>query len=210
MDLSDLRRDFGKFGLDLNKLPGNPADLLERWLTEAEKAGIGEFNAMVLSTVSRESRPSSRIVLLKEVTRNGSLIFYTNYRSRKGKELMMNRFAAVNFFWRELERQIRIEGEIKKTSREISRAYFKSRPLESQLSALISPQSEPIKDLASLRQEAERIFVSGAKIDLPDHWGGYELTPDCFEFWQGGKNRLHDRIRYTRQGLLWHTDRLAP
>ncbi len=210
MDLSDLRRDFGKFGLQAEKMPDNPFQVLKEWLHAARDAGIGEFNAMVLSTVSREGRPSSRVVLLKEVTDNGKLIFYTNYYSRKGRELMSNRYAALNFFWHELERQVRVEGEVIRTSREVSNAYFKSRPIESQLSAVVSPQSEPIADLGQLREKAEKLFLSGEKIELPGFWGGFALSPDLFEFWQGGKNRLHDRIRYVLNEQDWQRERLAP
>ena len=210
MDLTDLRRDFGKFGLDAEKLPEHPVVLLKAWLDEAKNAGISEFNAMVLATVSLDAKPSSRIVLLKEITEEHNLVFFTNYHSRKGKELMGNPNACVNFFWRELERQVRVEGVIRKTSFEVSREYFKSRPLESQLSAIVSPQSQTIEDLSELREESNRLFLSGQKISIPDNWGGYQLIPEQVEFWQGGKNRLHDRIRYSLQGHFWFKDRLAP
>ncbi len=209
MDLSDLRRDFGKFGLDEGKLPDEPIDLLMSWLTEAKNAQILEYNAMVLSSVDHTGKPSSRIVLLKEI-KNDGLIFYSNYLSRKAKEIMLNPNVAVNFFWRELEKQVRIEGKITKTSREDSEDYFKSRPLESQLSAIVSPQSEVISGLGELKKETEELFVSGRKIKLPIFWGGYFITPEVFEFWQGGKNRFHDRIRYKLTRGKWVKDRLAP
>ena len=209
MNLSDLRRDFGKFGLDEGKLPDEPIDLLMSWLSEAKNAQILEYNAMVLSTVDHTGKPSSRIVLLKEI-KNDGLIFYSNYLSRKAKEIMLNPNVAVNFFWRELEKQVRIEGKITKTSREDSGDYFKSRPLESQLSAIVSPQSEVISGLGELKKETEELFVSGRKIKLPIFWGGYFITPELFEFWQGGKNRFHDRIRYKLTGGKWEKDRLAP
>jgi pyridoxamine 5'-phosphate oxidase len=210
MDLSDLRRDFGKFGLHEDKLPESPAVLLRTWLEEAHESGIKEFNAMVLSTADSTGRSSSRIVLLKELEDDGSLVFYTNYLSRKGMDIKQNPQVSVNIFWRELEKQIRIEGTAKKTSREKSEAYFKSRPLESQLSAIVSPQSEVIKDLGQLKKDADDLFVSGQKIVLPVYWGGYVVKPDMIEFWQGGKNRLHDRIRYQRSGAVWNRERLAP
>ena len=210
MDFSDLRRDFGKFGLHPDKMPENPVDMIKQWITQASEAGIDEFNAMVLSTVSINGKPSSRIVLLKEISDDNHLIFYTNYHSKKAKDIMSNPNAALNIFWREMERQIRIEGMIKKTSRDSSRTYFKSRPVESQLSAIVSPQSESIKDLSEIRKKVDEYFLSGKKISLPENWGGYELMPEMVEFWQGGKNRLHDRIRYSKNGHFWFTDRLAP
>jgi pyridoxamine 5'-phosphate oxidase len=210
MDYSDLRRDFGKFGLDETRLPLNPIDFLKQWLDEAQLAKIPEFNAMVLSTVGRGMKPSSRIVLLKEITENGGIVFYTNYHSRKGEELLSNPNASINIFWHTLEKQIRIEGKVRKVSREKSEAYFRSRPLESQLNAIVSPQSEVIKDLSKLKAEAEKLFVGGKKISLPPYWGGYELMPETIEFWQGGKNRLHDRIRYQLSASGWSKDRLAP
>lgn len=210
MDYSDLRRDFGKFGLDETRLPANPTGFLKLWIDEAKEAKIPEFNAVVLSTVSRDAKPSSRIVLLKEISNAGGIIFYSNYHSRKGEELLSNPNASLNIFWNILEKQIRIEGKVKKVSREKSEAYFRSRPLESQLNAIVSPQSEVIDDLSKLKTEAERLFVSGKKISWPPYWGGYELLPEMIEFWQGGKNRLHDRIRYQLVGSAWVKDRLAP
>jgi pyridoxamine 5'-phosphate oxidase len=210
MDYSDLRRDFGKFGIDETRLPSNPIEFLKQWLEEAQQAKIPEFNAIVLSTVGKGMKPSSRIVLLKEITDAGGLVFYTNYHSRKGEELMSNPNASINIFWHQLEKQVRIEGRVKKVLREKSEAYFRSRPLESQLNAIVSPQSDVIKDLSKLKLEAEKLFVSGKKITLPAHWGGYELVPETIEFWQGGKNRLHDRIRYQYHPSGWLKDRLAP
>lgn len=210
MDLADLRRDFGKFGLDMTKMPDDPILLLEKWLEQARESGIQEFNAMVISTVDRAGQPSSRVVLLKQVDEAGNLIFYTNYLSRKGREIRLNPRVSVNFFWRELERQVRIEGSAIKTSREVSETYFRSRPLESQLSAIVSPQSEEIDELSGLKQAAEQLFLSNKKIKMPDFWGGYAIEPHAFEFWQGGKNRLHDRLAYTRKGAAWTRKRLAP
>ena len=210
MDYSDLRRDFGKFGIDESKLPQEPISFLKYWIDEAKRAELKEFNAMVLSTVGKGMKPSSRIVLLKEITDSGGMIFYTNYKSRKGNELSTNPNASLIFFWRELERQIRIEGQVRKTSYEKSVSYFKSRPLESQLNAIVSPQSEIIQELSDLKKKASDLFVSGKKLSAPPFWGGYELIPQVIEFWQGGKNRLHDRIRYTLKHSNWKIDRLAP
>lgn len=210
MNFLDLRRDFGKFGLDESKLPANPIALFAAWMEEARLDGIPEFNAMVLSTVDADSRPSSRIVLLKEISENAGLVFYTNYLSKKGRDLRRNPNASINFYWRELERQIRVDGFVRKTSREISDKYFRTRPLESQLAAIVSPQSEPINRLADLKKQAEKLFISGEKISLPDYWGGYELVPETMEFWQGGKNRLHHRIEYRLETKQWKKIRLAP
>lgn len=208
MELSDLRSDYGKLKLDENNLPDNPVELLKIWLNEALRNEISVFNAMVLSTVNKEKKPGSRIVLLKELSKSGSLIFFTNYKSRKGEEIEANRFVALNFFWRELERQIRIEGVVRKTSMEISKEYFDSRPLESRISAIVSPQSQVIDSLEKLNKKAAKLKKS--EVRLPDNWGGYEVTPNYFEFWQGGTNRLHDRICYSKEGENWIRERLAP
>lgn len=210
MDFSDLRRDFGKFGLDESELPGHPVEILNEWLESAKDAGIVEFNSMVLSTVDLNGKPSSRVVLLKGIDKNNKLVFYTNYLSRKGREARMNPNVALNFYWRELERQVRIEGVLAKTSPSVSEAYFKTRPLESQLNAIVSPQSEVIDDLQDIKKQADQLFVSGEKISIPQFWGGYCLAPETVEFWQGGKNRLHDRIRFHLHNERWVVDRLAP
>jgi len=208
VELSDSRRDFGKLNLDENSLPNDPVELLKIWLNDALINDIHDFNAMVISTISDENKPSSRIVLLKKFSKSGSLIFYTNYESRKGKEIAKNQNVCLNFFWHELERQIRIEGIVEKTSREISESYFNSRPIESRISAVISPQSHVIESLEELREKTSAIEKSELKI--PDYWGGYEVFPDYFEFWQGGSNRLHDRICYSKKGQEWIRRRLAP
>ena len=210
MNFFDLRRDFGKFGMDESKLPALPLELLAGWMEDAKSAGIPEFNAMVLSTVNVDARPSSRIVLLKEISENGGLVFYTNYLSEKGQDLRRNPNASINFYWRELERQIRVDGYVRKTSRETSDQYFRTRPLESQLNAIVSPQSKSINNLSELKEQANNLFISGEKIKLPDYWGGYELIPETLEFWQGGKNRLHDRIKYSHTNGSWKKLRLAP
>ncbi len=210
MDLSDLRRDFGKFGLNEDKLPLNPIELLRNWLEEAKKSDIKEFNAMVLSTTDPSGNPSSRIVLLKELDNEGNLVFYTNYLSQKGREIRVNPRVAVNFYWRDLEKQVRIAGTVRKTSREVSEAYFRSRPLESQLSAIVSPQSDVIDDLSVLKKKADELFISDKKISMPGFWGGYSVKPHTIEFWQGGKNRLHDRLRYNKNQGQWIRERLAP
>lgn len=210
MELSDLRRDFGNFSVGEQSLPENPVDLFNLWLNEAFEKKILEFNAMVLSTVGNGNRPSSRVVLLKEVSTDGKLIFYTNYESRKGAEIKFNPQVSLNFFWKELEKQIRIEGSVKKVSREKSDGYFNSRPVESRISAAISPQSQVIENLDDLRKKSAELIGNSDALQLPDEWGGYEVTPDYFEFWQGGRHRLHHRIRYQNKGANWVIDRLAP
>ena len=210
MELSDLRREFGKYSLEEEKLPASPLPMFNYWLEKAKNAGINEFNAMVLSTVGKQGRPSSRIVLLKEVSPSGRLIFYSNYSSKKGRDLDLNPFAALLFFWRTLERQIRIEGFIEKLSKKKSDNYFYSRPPESQISAIVSAQSETIESLADLKNKREKLLKMPANIKRPENWGGYELKPEMFEFWQGGKHRMHDRIRYRLKKGDWKMDRLAP
>jgi pyridoxamine 5'-phosphate oxidase len=188
----------------------NPIELLKAWLSEAKDSEIPEFNAMVLSTTDLSGKPSSRVVLLKELNEEGNLVFFTNYQSQKGREIRMNPQVAAIFFWRELEKQVRVEGIVSKTDQKVSEAYFRSRPLESQLSAIVSPQSEVIKDLGDLKKKADGLFVSGVKIKMPENWGGYAIKPQSIEFWQGGKNRLHDRIRYSKRPNKWLMERLAP
>lgn len=206
MELSDLKRDFGKLSLNFNTLPEKPAELLKHWLEKAVDEQIDLANAMVLSTVSGDGKPSSRTVLLKEITTDEGLVFYTNYESRKGEEIDTNPFVALNFFWKEFERQVRVEGKLVKTSREKSAAYFNSRPHESRINAIVSPQSQEIASLDILRNRAEKL----KNTEVPAHWGGYEVRPSYYEFWQGGKNRLHDRITYTLKGNNWVKSRLAP
>lgn len=209
MELSDLRRDFNKFNLDVKRMLNNPAEQLNAWLKQAEEANIGEFNAMVISTVSQSGKPSSRVVLLKEITDSGELIFFTNYKSRKGEEIKSNPFVALNFFWKELERQVRIEGKVSRTSSKISEEYFNSRPIENRVSAIVSPQSQEIENIDVLRRKSDEAMANN-EIKIPDYWGGYKIKPDYFEFWQGGKNRLHHRIIYRAKGVSWLKARLGP
>jgi len=210
VNLSDLKRNFGKSSLDINSMPANPFELLGLWISEADGMGITEPHAMVLSTADETGRPSSRVVLLKEITADDRLVFFTNYESRKGKELAENPYAALNFFWREAERQVRIEGIVSKTSKKVSEQYFSSRPRESNASAIVSPQSRVIRGLQELKKKAEELLSDDEKIALPDFWGGYELKPEMIEFWQGGKDRLHDRILYLTGKDGWEKVRLAP
>ena len=210
-DVAELRREYTLHGLRRSDLDPDPVKQFGIWFTNALESGIGEVNAMTLATVSPENRPTARIVLLKGYSHAG-FVFYTNYRSEKGRQLDQNPYAALVFHWKELERQVRIDGVAEKLSREESKRYFHSRPLGSQLGAWVSHQSEVIdarRVLDARLAEMEERFAR-KEIPLPPHWGGYTVRPDRFEFWQGRPNRLHDRFRYTRQGETWRLERLAP
>lgn len=209
--IQNLRRDYKAASLSINDVDADPVVQFETWFGDAEKAGVYEPNAMTLATAGNDGRPSARIVLLKGFDKNG-FIFYTNYESRKGQDLSESPFAALVFFWPEMERQVRIEGKIGKLSAEKSDAYFHSRPRGSQFGALASPQSRVIghrneieERLAELQNE-----FSDKEIERPDYWGGYAVIPDYIEFWQGRSNRLHDRIRYRLAAGEWMIERLAP
>ena len=199
-------------GLRRSDLDRNPIRQFANWFTAAIEAGIRDVNAMSLGTADRDARPAVRIVLLKSFDQDG-FVFFTNYQSMKGKQLEANPYAALGFYWIELDRQIRISGKVEKTSREESQAYFHSRPVGSQLSAWASRQSEVLDGRrvldARMAEMAERF--GDKPIPLPPHWGGFRLKPDTMEFWQGRPNRLHDRFRYTREADgSWQIDRLAP
>jgi pyridoxamine 5'-phosphate oxidase len=210
-NISDIRNDYKLKQLDKTHVLESPIQQLENWVHEAVNASLYEPTAMTLSTVSNLSKPSSRVVLLKGIVPTG-LVFFTNYESRKGKELLQNPLGAINFFWPELERQVRIEGRIEKVSEEESNEYFHSRPRTSQLGALASPQSEVIEGREVLEKSIEKLTkeYEGKSILKPAHWGGYILIPDYFEFWQGRSSRLHDRIIYVQEGANWKIKRLAP
>ena len=209
MELADLRRDFGKYTFNPAQTPENPNELFDSWLQEAKELNIDEFNAMVLSTVNTNQQPSSRIVLLKDIEM-GALVFYTHYESRKGKDLNHNPKACLLFFWKELERQVRIEGIIEKIPYFQSNAYFKSRPIESQISAMASPQSQAINGIESVARKKEEISKSELPLECPTYWGGYKLTPNYYEFWQGGQHRLHRRLSYNFDNNRWGKQELAP
>lgn len=209
--LADIRTDYSKATLNLAVAAENPIVQFQHWFQEAQHAKIQEVNAMCLSTSSAAGKPSARIVLLKDITEKG-FAFYTNYNSRKGRQIAENPFAALTFFWPELERQVRIEGQLKKVSPELSDQYFSSRPRASQIGAWASPQSEEIADRAALeirKKEFEEKFGDGP-VARPSHWGGYELIPDHIEFWQGRPSRLHDRLLYEKNQEGWSCKRLAP
>jgi len=199
-------------GLRRRDLDPDPIKQFSNWFTAAIEAGIRDVNAMSLATAGPDAKPTVRIVLLKGFDQNG-FVFFTNYESEKGKQLAANPYAAMAFYWIELDRQIRIGGEVEKTSREESQIYFHSRPIGSQLGAWASRQSDVIdgrRVLDARMSEMTDRFANKA-IPVPPHWGGYRLKPDVFEFWQGRPNRLHDRFRYTRQANgSWLIERLAP
>ena len=206
-----LYEHFGK-GLRRSDLDPDPIKQFANWFTAAIEAGVRDVNAMSLATADSEGRPSVRIVLLKGFDQDG-FVFFTNYESEKGKQLQANPSAALSFYWIELDRQIRISGKVKKTSRKESQTYFHSRPVGSQLSAWASRQSEVVDARrvldARMAEMTERF--QNKPVPLPPHWGGYRLKPDTMEFWQGRLNRLHDRFRYTRRpDGSWQIDRLAP
>jgi pyridoxamine 5'-phosphate oxidase len=211
MNLADLRRDYKLAVLDEAHVDADPIRQFERWFDEARKSEIDEANAMALATASKDGRPSNRIVLLKEVSAQG-FTFFTDYRSAKGRDLAENPRAALCFHWKELERQVRIEGSVSKLSVLESTRYFVTRPLESRLGAWASVQSALLTGRAQLEQavaDMRRRFAAGEP-PLPPHWGGFRVAPAEIEFWQGRPNRLHDRLRYERGLGGWKLVRLSP
>jgi pyridoxamine 5'-phosphate oxidase len=210
-DIASIRRDYQMASLDEAATSANPMDQFTHWWEHATTSNIDEVNAFVLSTVDANRAPASRVVLLKGYTPEG-FIFFTNYDSNKGKEITANPNVAMNFFWKELERQVRITGTIKKISEEESAEYFHSRPLGSQVGAWASPQSQVIPNREFLEKnftEQTEIYKEG-NVPLPPHWGGYIVHPTQVEFWQGRSSRLHDRIRYSFENHQWTKVRLAP
>ena len=205
-----MRKDYGLAGLLEKDLAKNPFRQFEQWFAEAEAAKVTEPNAMTLATVGRDGRPAARTVLLKGCDGRG-FVFYTNYESRKGRELAAQPWAALQFHWVELERVVRIEGRVEKTSAEESDAYFVTRPLDSRVGAWASPQSQVISSRAVLLANAAKTSAKfGLHPPRPDHWGGYRLVPETWEFWQGRKSRLHDRVRFRLDAGTWVKERLAP
>jgi pyridoxamine 5'-phosphate oxidase len=209
---ADLRRDYALSGLSEKDLARDPFRQFEKWFGEAEAAKLPDPNAMVLATAARDGRPGARIVLLKGLDGRG-FVFYTNYESRKGRELEANPRATLLFPWSALERQVTVEGPITRVPREESETYFHSRPRPSQLAALASPQSSLIAGRSVLEDSVKVLEkkYAGQEVPLPLNWGGYRLAPETVEFWQGRRNRLHDRLRYRRApGGDWAVERLAP
>jgi len=210
--LEDLRKDYSKSSLEITSVNASPIIQFEKWFAETMDSKLPEPNAMNLATVSANGKPSSRIVLLKGVESN-HFIFYSNYQSLKGKELEQNPACALNFFWPELERQVRIEGITERVSEEKSIAYFQSRPRGSQIGAWASPQSSVIADRSLIEKRAkdlEEKFKDQPHLPKPKQWGGFKVDPFMVEFWQGRPNRLHDRIVYTKEKSVWKISRLAP
>lgn len=210
-DLFDIRRDFTLKTLDEKDIDKNPITFFEQWFNEAIAAKALEPNAMTLSTATLDGKPSSRIVLLKQIKHEG-FVFFTNYDSKKGLQIAENKYCALNFVWHELERQVRIEGTVEKLSDKESDTYFEVRPPKSKLGAWASPQSKVIPDrnyLENLIVDFEERFKN-KPIARPANWGGYIVKPYLIEFWQGRASRLHDRIQYTLTENTWKIERLAP
>ena len=209
--ISELRSEYTLSGLDSTDVLPEPIAQFRRWFDAALQAGVPEPNAMHVSTVTAEGRPDGRIVLLKDVSTAG-FVFYTNYDSRKGRELAEHPFATLTFFYPELERQIRIEGRVERVSADESDAYFGSRPRGSQIGAWVSHQSDVIdsRDVLEKRQRDLEAQFADQPVPRPAHWGGFRLIPDAVEFWQGRPSRLHDRIRYRKAGEEWKIERLSP
>jgi pyridoxamine 5'-phosphate oxidase len=211
MPLADLRKDYSLAGLLEKDLARDPFRQFEKWFQEAEAAKVTEPNAMVLATTARDGRPAARIVLLKQVDGRG-FVFYTSYESRKGRELEANARASLLFPWIAIERQVVIEGAVTKVAREESEAYFHSRPRLSQLAAWASQQSAIITGRSVLEESMKTLEkkYAGQEVPLPPQWGGYRVSPETVEFWQGRRNRLHDRLRYRRETDNWVVERLSP
>ncbi len=208
--LASLRKSYERAELSESASQADPLAQFGQWFNEARRGEVPEPNAMTLATVGSDLRPSTRVVLIKDFDARG-IVWYTNYDSRKGQELAGNPFAALQFHWVELERVVRIEGQVQKVDDAESDAYYASRPLDSRIGAWASPQSQVIAGRAWLAAEAARY---GARFLLkpprPPHWGGFRLVPDRWEFWQGRKSRLHDRLRYRLENDAWVRERLAP
>lgn len=211
ISLADLRREYTLGGLRRADLFADPVEQFKKWFDEAMRAEVLEPNAMTLATANQCGEPTSRVVLLKAVDARG-FVFFTNYQSRKGRDLAENPRAALTLYWRELERQVNVVGTVTKVSREESEAYFHSRPTGSQYAAWASTQGAvvPNRDFLETKLAEEKQRHSTGPVPLPDYWGGYSVAPLVVEFWQGRPNRLHDRFRYLKQDGIWKIERLSP
>lgn len=209
--LADIRRDYGELSLSEDSAQPDPLRQFKLWFDDVLEQEKNDPTAMVLSTVDKDGFPDSRVVLLKGIV-DGNFIFYTNYQSTKSVQIQNTPYAALNFYWPQMARQVRIRGRVKKVSKEQSDAYFSSRPLTSQFSAIISQQSQVIEHREQLEKTLNELIQQHGQEPVlrPEHWGGYMIVPDEIEFWQGRDNRLHDRIHYYRQKGEWAHRRLAP
>jgi pyridoxamine 5'-phosphate oxidase len=211
IELAALRRDYESSGIDVADLPGHPVTLWRSWLADAEAAKVAEINAMIVTTVDADGTPSLRTVLCKGADESG-FVFFTNYTSRKGEAMAVEPRVGLLFPWHPLSRQVIVAGAAAPVSRHESEAYFATRPRGSQLSAWASQQSSVVTDRATLEQQAAEVAerFSDQNVPCPPHWGGYRVVPRSVEFWQGRRDRLHDRLRYVRLGDGWRVERLSP
>ena len=213
LSLADMRRQYTRDGLDEAQAPDEPLALFERWMQQARdtESPPVEANSMVLATVDPQGRPHARVLLLKGFDKNG-FVFFGNYDSAKGRDLAVNSWAAMTFFWPGLERQVRIEGQVHRLAPALSDAYFNSRPVASRLGAWASPQSSPVEGRAALEVSLAQVQqrFPDPPVPRPEHWGGYCLCPERLEFWQGRADRLHDRLDYRLRAGIWQRSRLAP
>ena len=210
-NISDIRRDYGELSLSEDTMQSDPIAQFSLWFDDVLKNEHYDPTAMVLSTVDEQCRPDSRVVLLKGLE-EGSFVFYTNYQSAKAIQVQENPYAALNFYWPQMARQVRIRGKITKVDAEISDIYFSSRPINSQFGAMVSPQIQEIANRALLENALNQLIKEHGQelVVRPEHWGGYRIIPDTIEFWQGRDNRLHDRIQYYQKDGTWSLRRLAP
>lgn len=209
--IAEIRREYGSLSLSEDQIPDSPITQFEAWFAEVLQVEKNDPTAMVLSTVDEQGHPDSRVVLLKGID-DGDFIFYTNYQSAKAQHIKAHPQVALNFFWPEMARQVRIQGVVERVSAVQSDAYFSSRPSLSQLSAIVSHQSQILENRAQLEQRLNALIAESqqALVVRPEHWGGYRVIPHRIEFWQGRDNRLHDRINYVQESGIWTHHRLAP